>query len=196
MKNISYLSSRRDMMLRLSFLGIIVSFTFCSNRLDGLTIKNGLLPRELKIMLISESKDPNGIKGEYRFVGIPQEGIVVKPGEVLEIKNEVVRFRPSFGRLRETQVEDRFRIIKPSFNNLTLSVEYEEKLHTISVGNLSQEEIELLEAGSIGILFKRPANKFKRDEVYFEKRGNWNELNARLYSTKYQPGSTAYLPEE
>ncbi len=178
---LSYLSRRREMMLRLSFLGIIVSFAFCSNRLHALNIKNGLSV-ELEIVLISESKSVHDL-GEYSFVGIPEGGIVIQPGDSIKIDNIVMRLRQVVGAI--IKPDGVFNKIEALFRNLVLTVKYEhqKERHLIYVGNLSQENIKHLKAGSIGIIVEIPESETARDKVYFDKRGNWNELNARLYKT-------------
>jgi len=176
MKNISYLSRAIGIMLRLSFLVVIVGFGVCSNQLHALKIKNGL-EKDLEVIFILESKDPNKV-GEYKFVGIPENGKVIKPGETIEIKNIVRPFRnAALGN----------KMAEAAFKNLKIMVRYEEKLRTIDVGNLSQNNIKNLKAGHIGILFKIPTSELSMADAYFNKRGDWRTLNARLYdTTEYQ----------
>jgi len=114
MKNISYLSSRRDMMLRLSFLGIIVSFSFYSHRLDGLTIENGL-GNQIRIMEVVENF--SGLE-PFCFVSIPEVGIVILPGNTTELENIVQPCNILYSSNIYTSVRD------PLFLNLSIVVEY------------------------------------------------------------------------
>ncbi len=153
---LSYLSRARNMMLRLSFLGIIVGFGVCSNQLHALKIKNGL-EKDLKVTSVSE--------GEYRKKRFwkPQRGkkvYVIPSGDILYIKNELEPSR--FGmllpvdehELSEEQMGEYGAIPEevsgqyvpkihssnvPSFKSLNITVEYDGKEYILETGPLPKE---------------------------------------------------------
>lgn len=163
-------------MLRLSLLGIIVSFAFCSNRLDGLTIKNGLPEgeegNEITIMYVV---DDSGAKhGLSYFIDIPEGGTVVQPGKTVEAGN-LVNVPEYLGPGSKPA----------SFSNLSIKVEYKGNEHEFSAGILSEDLQNKLESNVLGIIFEILTSK---DKDYFNKEGKVGKLNARFYSIPVNQG--------
>ncbi len=175
MKSISYLSRRRDMMLRLSFLGIIVSFAFCSNRLDGLTIKNGLSKgeKENKITIMKVVENFSELE-PFCFVSIPEVGIGILPGNTTELENIVKPCNMLYSSNIYTLARNSL------FLNLSIEVEYEGKVYIFETGPLKQNVSNRLKRNRLRVLIKKPTNRKKIGGYYFNSNGKLNELNARF----------------
>ncbi len=175
---LSYLSRTRAMMLRLLFLGIIASFTFCSHRLDALNIKN-YLEKQITIKYITITESLDELKSFY-FIGIPESiGIVVPPGKTIEVEDNVMLYSPYLSD-EEKEEFSKTNSHTASFNNLNIKVEYEGKVHIFNTLALSKKIRNELINNEIGIVFKIPVDKTKMSRYYFNTTGKLNELNIRF----------------
>ena len=88
---LSYLSIIRRMIRYISFLGMVISFLLCSHRLDGLVIKNGL-KKDKKIIndikIISVAEGFSTLAPSY-FIDIPLDGVVLLPGDSINLRHLV-----------------------------------------------------------------------------------------------------------
>ena len=171
MNVLSYLSSRRDMMLRLSFLGIIVSFAFYSHRLDGLRVENGL-GNQIRIMKVVENF---GALGPFCFVSISEVGIVILPGNTTELENIVRPCNMSYSSNIYTSARN------AKFSNLSIVVEYEGAEYLFETSILSESVRNELKTNTIVVLIKKPTRKRNIRGYYFNTNVKLNELNIRFY---------------
>ncbi len=151
----SYLSNRREVVLRLSFLGIIVSFVLSANRLCGVKIVNGLKNEIIEINLISDVNCDDievSLTGNLRCSGkgpwhfdIPK-GTKIKPGEMISIKNELTN-------------NYSFDSKEPLFKNIRINFTWKERNHEFLIRNITQRKRSGLLCGSIGLIFLRPESK-------------------------------------
>ncbi len=165
MKNILYLSRKRGMMLRLSFLVIIVSFSFCPNRLYGLKITNGL-EEKIRIMYVRENPDEYELSD---FVDFPKDEVVVQSGVTIEVGNKVRSSKDELSEIRDA-----------SFQNLSIGVKYKGWAQIFEVVPIPQNVRKGLENNTIAVIFKIPENKTMRDDYYFNAKAPLNEFNVRF----------------
>lgn len=163
MNNTLHLSRIRGIMLRLSFLGIILSFAFCSNQLDALKIKNDLNDR-IKILSVSEGLAKSYL---FHFIGTP---ISIASGKAITIKNKVQSPYASYGGSGSNDA---------AFENLIIYVEYKDKKYRFETGSLLKNVTNDLIKDELEIIFKKPT-KGKIVDYYFNSKGKSNELNARF----------------
>ncbi len=163
MKNISYLSRIREMMLRLSFLGIIVSFAFCSHRLDGLKIRN----HSGKIIKVKSVSEGYGTHMTRKFIGIEKGGTIIPNGKYIDINNIV-------GGVYIMENE------AANFENLRIVVEYKRKQYEFDSGNMGVFLRDYLKAEKVGVTLEIPTNKENIARYYFNENGSPGELNVRF----------------
>lgn len=146
------------MKLRKCFL--ITIMALCSFRTNALVLKNGV-DAPISIRYIHEGL----IKFGLEFPGA--SGKMIQPGESVTVENKI---QTVYG--GEEMLAD--------FDKLRIAVEYKGTEYNLETGDIESSISQGLANDSIAIIFKKPADEWKRNHFYFDAQSPINQLNARF----------------